>query len=122
MADLKPHYDRLIAAQANVQSIMNQIDAAMQKATPEGETEALALAPQLDGALEQRDQAQKFYDALQKASTGPNVQAQFVPVSDTQPGDPDSQPGVVSMTRSQFDALSESERWKYIRSGGKITE
>lgn len=120
MADLKPHYDRLIAAQANVQSIINQIDAAMQKATPEGEAEALALAPQLDGALEQRDQAQKFYVALQKASTGPNVQAQFVPVSAPQTGDEPEERK--TLTLAEYNNLSPKQRLAFAKGDGQISE
>jgi hypothetical protein len=121
MADLKPHYDRLVAAQAAVMSIVAMIDAAMQTGTPEGDSEALSLAPQLDGALEQRDQAQKFYDTLVKATTNTNVLAPFVPASET-PNSPEPEKDQKTMPLADFQALEPRVRVKFLNAGGVVVD
>lgn len=121
MSDFKAFYDRVLTAQADVQTIMNSIDAAMQLGTAEGETEAFALESKLDEAIAKRDQAQAFYNKLLNAHTTNNVAVNFVPVSET-PATPDEDEPAGVMKRADFFALETAQREKFIAGGGTIED
>jgi hypothetical protein len=121
MADLKPFLDRVTNAQAAVQSIVNQIEAAMKLETPEGAEEALALESNLDEAIAKRDQAQQFYNKLVKAQAPNDLLKNFVPVSEL-PVEPEGNPDGKTMKRTEFQALDSRKRWEFIRSGGTLLE
>lgn len=121
MTDFKALYDRVVNAQAAVQSILNQIDAALQLATDEGASEALALEATLDEAIAKRDQAQVFYDKVKAASQSNQVNVNFVPASETQATPGEEKPAGV-MKRGDFFALSTADREKFIKRGGKIED
>lgn len=122
MADLKLYLDQVTSAQANVQSILNQIDAAMQLGTPEGAEQALALEPKLDEAIAKRDQAETFYNKIVNAAKSGNVLENFVPVSETptEPTGEESPTGV--MTLAAYNALTPKERLAFANRGGKIQD
>ena len=120
MADLKPYYDNVLKTQAALNSILNNMEAAMNLGTPEGEEEALALEPLLDEATAKAERAQAFYDKLVAASKTANVAKNFVPVSNTPPTPEDPSKG--PMKRAEFDALNQREQAAYIKAGGKIED
>ena len=120
MADLKPYYDNVLKTQAALQEIINNMEAAMNLGTEEGEEQALALEPLLDEATAKAERAQAFYDKLIAASKTANVAKNFVPVSST-PSNPEDAPKG-PMKRAEFDALNQREQAAYIKAGGKIED
>ena len=121
MTDLKPYYDNVLKAQANVQAVINQIDELMKLGTPEGEEQALALEPQLDEATAKAEKAQQFYNKLLNASKTSDVTKNFLPVSAEQiPDEEEEETGI--MTRAEFDALRPAARAEFIGSGGEIVD
>src|SRR5688500_15262154 len=120
MADLKPYYDNVLKTQADLQSIINNMDAAMLLGTPKGEEQALALEPTLDEAIAKAERAQAFYDKLVAASKTANVAKNFVPVSETPPTPDEQSKGI--MNRAEFEQLDQSARAEFIKNGGKIQD
>jgi hypothetical protein len=122
MADLKLYLDRVTNAQANVQSILNQIDAAMQLNTPEGAEQALALESQLDEAIANRDKDEKFYNKIVNAMKTTDLLKNFVPVSDTPTTTSEEEQPQGVMKLSEFQNLSPRERLAFAKAGGKLEE
>jgi len=120
MADLKPYYDNVLKTQAALNSIINNMDAAMLLGTEEGEEQALALEPMLDEAIAKAERAQAFYDKMVAASKTSDVVKNFVPISDT-PTNPEEQSKGI-MNRTEFEQLDQRARAEYIKSGGKIQD
>lgn len=122
MTDFKALYDRVLNAQAEVQVILNSIDAAMAKGTEEGATEALELEPKLDEAITRRDEAQAFYDKVKNAHTTNQVAVDFVPVSAT-PNEPDGEEEEPNVkTRDEFQNLHPAARVDFLKAGGKVVD
>lgn len=121
MLDLKPYYDAVVEAEAEVQYIAAEIDAKFREETEEGQAEALELRPALEDAQSKLEDAKKFYESMQNATRPNDVIKNFIPVSDTD-ADPDegSQPTVIK--RQEYDKLSLMDRANFIRSGGKIED
>jgi len=122
MADLKLYLDRVTNAQANVQSILNQIDAAMQLNTPEGAEQALALESQLDEAIAKREKDEKFYNKIVSAMKPNDLLKDFVPVSETSsaPDKEQEQPKVMNL--AEYKNLSPRERLAFAKRGGTLEE
>ena len=120
MADLKLYLDQVTSAQAAVQSIVNEIDAAMQLGTPEGTEQALALESKLDEAIAKQGAAERFYNKMVTAMKSTSVLQDFVPVSDT-PADPTEEPKEPkTVSLSEFRALSPADRLAFAKRGGTI--
>jgi hypothetical protein len=121
MTDLKPYYDRVISAQANLQAVVNEIDTAMALGTPEGEAAALALESKLDEATAKVEAAEAFYAKIQKGAKTSTAAKNFVPVSTTDATDGEAAKKGV-MKRADFDALEAFEKSDFVKSGGKIED
>jgi hypothetical protein len=121
MTDLKPYYDRVIAAQAKEQSVVNEIAEAMQLNDPTGDQLALELEAKLDAATKERDDMERLYAKVVNANKGSDVIANFVPASST-PTTPDEPKAAGTHTRAEFMALKPAERMKFVRGGGVVTE
>lgn len=121
MLDLKPYYDAVNAAEAEVQRIAAELDALFRLGTDEATAQALALRPALDDAQEKHAGAVGLYDAMQKANRPNDVAKNFVPVSTTttEPAE-GSQPTVIK--RQEYDRMSLMDRARYIRSGGRLED
>jgi hypothetical protein len=119
MLDLKPYYDAVVTAEANLKAKAEEINALFFLGTDEAKTQALALRPALDEAQNKYDQAAVLYESLKKANSISNVAAAFVPVSDTSPT-PDAPRGV--MKRIDFFALLPAAREEHLRKGGKVED
>jgi len=122
MADLKLYLDQVTNAQTAVQSIVNQIDAALQLGTPEGADQALALESQLDEAIAKRSQAEGFYNKIVNAMKTTDLLQNFVPVSETSnaPADEQDKPKVLNL--SEYNRLSPRERLAFAKGGGTLEE
>lgn len=121
MADLKLYLDQVTNAQAAVQSIVNQIDAALQLGTPEGADQALALESQLDEAIAKRSQAEGFYNKIVNAMKSTDLLKNFVPVSDTlSTPTEEAKPKVVNM--AAWKNMTPRERLEFAKSGGKLED
>jgi hypothetical protein len=121
MLDLKPYHDAVLATDAEVQRIANEINVHFQEGTDEAKKKALGLRPALDEAQTKADEAMKLYESLKKASRPSDVAKNFVPVSATQP-DPEAPETPGTMKRTDFEVLNAVEKRKFALSGGKIVD
>lgn len=121
MLDLKPYFDAVNAAQAEVQHIASEIDVLFREGTDESTAKALELRPALDEAQAKHAEAVSLYEAMQKANRPNDVAKNFVPISDTVPEQAEgNQPTVIK--RAEYDRMSLMDRAKYIRSGGNLED
>jgi hypothetical protein len=121
MLDLKPYYDAVLAAEADVQRVANEIDTNFRDGTEEGKAKALALRPALDEAQNKLTEATNFYEAMKNTTRPNDVVKNFVPVSNTSTEEaPGSQTTVIK--RQDYDKLDLVNRAKFVKSGGKIED
>jgi hypothetical protein len=121
MLDLKPYYDAVNAADAEVQRIAAELDALFRLGTDEATAQALALRPALGDAQAKHAEAMSLYEAMQKANRPNDIAKNFVPVS---PAAAEAANGEQPSTikRAEYDRMSLVERAKFVRSGGKIED
>lgn len=121
MLDLKPYFDAVQAADAEVQKIANEIDVNFREGTEESKLQALVLRPALDDAQNKHAEAVSLYEAMQNANRPNDIAKNFIPVSDTPAEDAvDHQPTVIK--RDAYNRLSLDDRANYIRSGGTVED
>jgi ElaB/YqjD/DUF883 family membrane-anchored ribosome-binding protein len=121
MLDLKPYFDAVNAAEAEVQRIASELDALFREGTDESKTKALELRPALDEAQDKHAQAVTLYQAMQKANRPNDVARNFVPVStQSEPAEGSHQPTVIK--RQEYDRLSLVDRDRFVRSGGSVED
>lgn len=121
MLDLKPYYDAVVAAEAEVQRVANEIDAHFREGSDEGKAKALELRPALDDAQNKLKDAETFYQAMQNSTRPNDVIKNFVPISSTENETSiGNQPTVIK--RSEFNKLSLVDQANFVRSGGKIED
>jgi hypothetical protein len=121
MADLKLYLDQVTSAQANLETIKNQIDVALQLGTPEGAEQALAMESQLDEAIAKRDQAEQFYNKMVTAMKSSDLLKNFVPVSETPTTTEEpSMPNLVNL--SAWNKMTPRERLAFAKAGGKLED
>lgn len=119
MLDLKPYYDAVNTAAAEVQNIANEIDGLFRDGTDESKVKALALRPALDEAQSKYAEAVDLYEAMQKTNRPNDVAKNFVPVSTSETTE-GNQPSVIK--REEYDRMSLVDRANFIRSGGTLKD
>lgn len=122
MSDLKTLYDRVITAQANIETVKNQIADALALGTPEGEDQALALESALDQAVADEAKWRAFYNKLVNASQGSEALKKFIPLTSTEvPADDEAQePDKRVMTFNDFQKLTPVAQMTFVKSGGTL--
>lgn len=121
MRDLKPYYDAVNAAEAEVQRVAHEIDTLFCEGTEESKAKALALRPALDEAQAKHAEAVQLYESMQLANRPNDIAKNFVPATSTQPEPADgSQPTVIS--REEYNRMSLVDRANFIRSGGTLED
>lgn len=121
MLDLKPYFDAVNAAEAEVQRIANEIDGHFRDGTDESKAKALELRPALDEAQGKHAEAVALYESMQLANRPNDAAKNFVPVSTTEPEPVEgSQPSVIK--RPDYDLLSLVDRARFIQSGGSVED
>lgn len=121
MLDLKPYFDAVNAAEAEVQRIAHEIDAHFQEGTDDSKAKALELRPALDEAQNKHAEAVSLYEAMQMANRPNDVAKNFVPVSNNLPDQAEgTQPTVIK--RQEYDGMPLVDRAKFIRSGGSLED
>lgn len=120
MLDLKPYFDAVNEAEAEVQLIANELDVLFREGTDESKVKALELQPSLDRALAKHDEVVKLYEAMQLANRPNDTARNFVPVSTTVIDGDGSQPSIIK--RQDYDRLSLQDRAKFIVSGGTLED
>lgn len=121
MLDLKPYFDAVNAADAEVQKIANEINGLMLQGTDEATTAALALRPALDAAQTKHAATVALYESMQKANRPNDVAKNFIPVTNSEAEQAEnSQPATIS--RTAYDQMSLVDRAKFIRTGGTISD
>jgi len=122
MLDLKPFFDAVNTADAEVQRIANEVAECFQEGSEESKLKALVdLRPALDEAQRKHAEAVSLYESMQKANRPNDIAKNFVPVSDEAPEPAEgSQPSVIK--RAEYDKMSLVDRSKYVRLGGTIED
>lgn len=120
MLDLKPYFDAVNAAEAEVQRVAHELDELFRQGTEESKIDALALRPALDEAQNKHAEAISLYEAMQKANRPNDVAKNFIPVSQTNPEAENNQPTAIK--RQDYEQLSLVDRARFIRSGGTIED
>ncbi len=122
MLDLKPYYDAVNSAQAEVDQVANEIDVAMADGSDEGKLKALELQSKLDGALAKLESASKLYESRQKADRPNDIAKNYVPVSNAEDSQDDGSSQASVLTRQEYDKLSLDDRAKFIKTGGSLKD
>lgn len=120
MVDLKPFFDAVNTAEAEVQRIANQIGELF-GAGEEGQLKALEMKPELDEAQKKHAEAVALYESMQLANRPNDVAKNFIPVSTEEP-DPDGPKQPSKIKRSAYDAMSLVDRALFIKSGGRVED
>ncbi len=120
--DLKPYYDAVNSAQAEVDRIAHELDTAMADGSDEGKLKALELTPQLDGAEKALEEASRLYELRQKADQPNDIAKNYVPVSNTAPNGDVTTGQASEIERGDFDKLSVQEQAMFIRGGGTVRD
>ncbi|MHB1482094.1 MAG: hypothetical protein ACYCXH_07235 [Bellilinea sp.] len=117
MIDLKPYFDAAQAADIEVQRIMNEMNEHFNAGTEEGKQAALDMRPALDEAKAKAADANSLYLSMRDAAAQSNSAARtFVPVSETKA----SNEGAKEIILSDFNALDDTAKLKFMRGGGTI--
>lgn len=119
MLDLKPYFDAVNAAEADVQRVANDIDTLFRDGTDESKVKALALRPALEEAQSKHAEAVSLYEAMQIANRPNDVAKNFVPVSTSETAE-GTQPSVIK--REDYDRMSLVDRSNFIHSGGILKD
>lgn len=121
MPDLKPYFDAVNAAEAEVQRVASELNTLFCEGTDESQVKAVALRPALDEAQSKHADAVALYEAMQKANRPNDIAKNFIPVSPSS-SDPDAvnQPTVIK--RADYDKLSLVDRAKFVRSRGTVED
>ena len=117
MPNLKPAYDAVFAADADLKAKAEEIAALLDQGADE---ETLALQEKaLDELQAKRDGAKARYDKLVAANAPTSVAENFVPASST-PATPEAEAPKDVMTRAEYNALSPKDRLAFAKRGGKL--
>lgn len=122
MSDLKNLYDKVLTAQAEIETVKNEINDALALGTPEGDEQALALEMKLDESIAAEKKWHALYDKLASANQSKNTLRNFIPVqSEDIPVEGETQdPKVIN--RAEFDNLDVVAKNAFVRGGGKVTD
>jgi len=121
MLDLKPYFDAVNTAEAEVQRVANEINTLFCEGTDESQAQAVALRPALDEAQSKHTAAVELYEAMQKANRPNDIAKNFIPVSQSSP-DPDAATQPTVIKRGDYDKLTLVDRAKFVRSGGTVED
>jgi hypothetical protein len=111
--NLKTYYDAAVAAEAQVQAILNQMDGLLQDGK---KADALALRPSLDEAKANAKEANDLYGLMRESAQSEGVVKFFVPAGSSLQEDASAK----EMPRAAFDALSADKKMNFIRQGGTV--
>ncbi len=117
--DLKPYYDAVNTANADVQRVAHAIDALFNEGSEESKQKALEMRAALDDAQKKADDAAALYDALKKANRASTVAENFVPTS-TAAAAAAEQPSV--MKRAEFEKMTPKERMAFAKANGMLED
>ena len=120
MIDLKPYFDAVNAAEAEVQRVASELDTLFREGSEESKAKALEMKALLDQAQAKHAKALALYETMQQANRPNDIAKNFVPVSTTQSEGESSQPTVIK--RKEYDALSLVDRAKFVKSGGTVAD
>ena len=121
MVDLKPYFDAVNTAEAEVQRIAAELDGLFREGSEESKAKALAMKPTLDAAQGGHSEAVALYEAMQLTNRPNDVAKNFVPVSQTKiDATENSQPTIIK--RAEYDKLTPVDRAKFIKSGGRLED
>lgn len=121
MLDLKPYFDAVNAAEAEVQRVASDLDALFREGTDESKAKALELRSALDEAQSKHAEAVSLYEAMQLANRPNDVAKNFVPIANPATNSTEgSQPTAIK--RQEYDRMDLVTRARFIRSGGTLED
>lgn len=122
MINLKTYLDAVNAAHDDAQQQAHIIDGLLKEGTEESKQMALGMRSALEEAQTRHADAVAMYELMQRACKPNEVAKNFVPVSLSAPSGVEAGSDAIIIKRSEYDAMLHSERYKFIRSGGKIED
>lgn len=120
MDKFKILHDRVLTAQAQVETVRTAINEALALGTPEGEEQALALETSLDQATAEEAKWHALYDKVVTSSKTTNPLTAFVPLEAKDIPEENSKGN--TMTRADWSALNYADREKFIKAGGTLVD
>ncbi len=121
MVDLKPYFDAVNTAEAEVQRIAAELDGLFREGSEESKAKALEMKPTLDAAQAKHFEAVALYEAMQKTNRPNDVAKNFIPVSQTKTeASENSQPTIIK--RTEYDKLTPVDRALFVKSGGRMED
>ena len=120
MFDLKPYFDAAQEADAEVQRVMNEMNAAFGEGTENGKQTALEMRPALDAARTRAKDANDLYVSMRDAASSSDVARKFVPANSAAVSPRPIAGG--SMKRDDFLALDAAARMAHIKAGGEVID
>lgn len=115
--NLKPYFDAVQGAQAEVVRVANEIDAQFNLGSEEGKQAALSMKAQLDEAQAKVGEAQALYDSMKAAAATGEAAAKFAPAAGSGKAEAKKQ-----LTRAEYEALPFADRHAFFKDGGEIVE
>jgi hypothetical protein len=119
MSDAKNLYDRVLTAQAEIETVKNQINEALAQGTPEGDEQAFALESKLDESIANEARLVNLYTKMTSANDSKGRLKNFTPVQPEEIEDEDS-PEPKVMPRVEFEKLNPVERKAFVKNGGSV--
>jgi len=121
MLDLKPYFDAVNAAEAEVQRVASELDAFFREGTDDGRAKAIEMRSLLDDAQQKHAEAVSLYEAMQMTNRPNDVAKNFVPIANPSTEQTEgSQPTVIK--RQEYERMTLTDRARYIRSGGTLED
>ncbi len=111
--NLKAYYDAVVAAETEMQKILNTMDTLL---TDGKKAEALELRPALDEAKSKAKEANDIYLMMREGAESMGAARNFVPASKT----PEDK--AQTKSRAEYESLTPAARAEFIRGGGLIKD
>ncbi len=120
MANLKPIYDAVLAANAEVDRILDVMVSASDDPNEDIVQKALEMQPELEAARQKALAVSALYDLMVKASADPASPAsKFVPVNGAAK---EQNEGAKTKNRTEFEAMTYQERHDFFANGGTLVD
>lgn len=113
--NLKPYFDAVQSAQAEVVRVANEIDAQFTLGSEEGKAAALAMKAELDTAQAKVGETQALYEAMKAAAATGEAAAKFAPAAN-------QAAEKKQLTRAEYEQLPYEARNAFFKDGGEIVE
>lgn len=120
--NLKPYFDAVQAANAEVMRVASEIDGHFTSGTDEGIQQAMAMRVELEGAQARAAEADGLYASMKAASDRGEAgeAARFVPVNEG--AEKVAGSAAKQITRAEYEAMAFGDRHAFLKAGGAIVD